>query len=210
MNKLFSFLIVCWLCILSSIGCVTHLSSFEYYGAKTMVQAPIKVIPIYIDKDFGAADKVAIDDAITQWNYALNGNIVLVVASTEFDMDIPTLKKCVAGGCWMFMPVNSANPMVEPANPGQPMTLAWTNDIGVLGNRIYFIRDRIQNEWMTGITLHEMGHLLGAEHDSAYLMRPSFSWASSRCVDYDAALEVAKYWNLDIKTMKYCVYESAK
>lgn len=209
MSKLISFLIVCWLCICCAFGCLTHEIKFAYYGAGHSVAVPLKVIPIYLDKSFGEMDKLAIDDAVSQWNYALNGNIVLQVVSTSFDMEIPIIRQCMLGGCWMIMKVESDNPMV-PYDPKDALslTLAWANDVG--GNRIYFVRDRIQNEWMSGIALHEMGHLLGAAHDNAYLMQPKFHWVEARCVDYDAAALVAKYWNIDMKTMRYCLYQTTK
>ena len=107
----------------------------------------------------------------------------------------------------MLMKVDSTSSFIPDENP-LSRTLAWANDVG--GNRIYFVRDRIVNEWMTGVALHEMGHLLGAPHDNAYLMAPKFNWENSRCVDYDSMVLVAKHWWIHPDQLKYCVYGSTK
>lgn len=167
-----------------------------------------KTIPIYIDKNFGAADLVSLDDSINAWNYALNGYIKLEVASTKFDMEPEIIRQCLAGGCWMIMRIDSSNPMVDDGASvnGQPvaLTLAWVNDIG--GNRMFIIRDRMRNEWVMGVSLHEMGHLLGAEHDNVYLMSAHYNWEDQRCVDYQAMKAVAEYQHLPVSRLNYCVY----
>jgi|SRR5579885_1030638 len=180
---------------------------FQYVGKAPTAAVPIKTIPIYLDKNFGIADQIAIDDAVSQWNYALNGYVVLKVVSTNFDMEPEIIQQCMGGACWMLLKVDS-NASFVPDEDSKHLTLAWANDIG--GNRIYFVRDRIDNDWMTGIALHEMGHLLGAKHDNVYLMQPQFNWRDGRCVDQQAAYLVANYWGIPVQNVKYCVYGVTK
>jgi len=197
------------LLLLVCMSCLGHQPlPYHYIRVAEGAMVPWKTIPIYLDKQFGQADLLAIDDAINAWNYALNGYVKLRVVSTSFDLEPEVIKQCLAGGCWMIMRIDSSNPMVDdgPTVNGQPAakTLAWANDVG--GNRIYMIRDRIDNKWMMGVSLHEMGHLLGAKHDNVYLMQAHYNWEDTRCVDYYSIKLVAEYQHLPLGRMNYCIY----
>jgi hypothetical protein len=195
------------LCLVNLMGCLGHQAlPFHYIQAGGYSAVPLKVIPVWIDKEFGTADQIAIDDAVKQWNYALNGYVKIVVVSTTFDMEVDVLKRVMSGDGWLFLKINSSNPLVDDKQfEGKKLwTLAWANAIG--GNRMYLIRDRINNEWVTGITLHEMGHLLGADHDNVYLMQPHYNWEDYRCVDYEALKRVAAYQHLPMAGLNYCQY----
>lgn len=205
--KRFLCLIILAVCL--AFGCSGHMGEFHYVNSGGYTPVPLKVISIYMDKNFGDADKVAIDDAIMQWNYALNGYIVLKVVDYKFDMQPSIIKRCELGSCWMILKTDSLNPMVatlDKPRGGKSYTLAWANSIG--GNRMTMIRDRMRNEWVTGIALHEMGHLLGAEHDDVYLMQPMFNWEQARCVDYEALRRVADYQHIPMGSLNYCIYGS--
>jgi hypothetical protein len=202
MKKLLMILMV----IIGCVSCLGHQPPpFHYVQHNGYSPLALRYIPVYVDKDFGELDKLAIDDAVRQWNFAMNGYVKLEVQSQPFDMEIDIIRKCLSGGCWMIMKIDSLNPMVGAVDPTpETRTLAWANDIG--GNRVYVIRDRIQNKWMTGIMLHEMGHLLGAQHDNVYLMRPHFNWEDYRCVDYQALKLVAEAQHIPMEHLNYCVY----
>ena len=192
-------------------GCfVRGPKAFYYTHNTTNISSPIKIIPIYIDKDFGPADKTSIYDSVVQWNFALNGYIKLEVKDTNFDMDPRIVRWILNGNGWMILKVDSSNSIVTSLDAKQGpkngnKILAWANEIG--GNRIFIIRDRIDNKWVTGISLHEMGHLLGAKHDNAYLMQPTYHWEDGRCVDYEALKLVAEYQHIPIQKLNYCTYE---
>lgn len=164
---------------------------------------PVKTIPIYIDNTFGEQDKLMIEDAVSQWNFALNGYIKLYVKDDHFDMNVEVLNEVVnKGNGWLFLRINHDSTFVHDEKGFT--TLAFVNEVG--GNRCYFIRDRLNSEMMTGVALHEMGHLLGAQHDNVYLMRPHYDWAGYRCVDQEALKRVADYQNLPMDHLNYCEY----
>jgi hypothetical protein len=195
------------------IGCMGHVVKPYHYIHSSMTSGvPLKVYHIWIDKNFGAADRVSIDDAIRQWNFALNGYVKLEVVSYEFDMEIEVLRRVVNGDGWIFMKIGSDSSLIDdgPKENGKPKfyTLAWVNQVG--GNKMWMVRDRIFNERVMGVTLHEIGHLLGAGHDSIYLMQPIFNLEDYRCVDYETARVVANYQHLQVGMMNYCVYGELK
>lgn len=184
---------------------------FHYISRGAYSVVPIKEIPVYIDIDFGEADKILIMDAITQWNYALNGYVKLNVVDDHFDMEPSVVSQCHMGLCWMILKVNSNNLMVKTIdgqvthdNGGEYHSLAWADSVG--GYVVYLIRDRVDPYQITGVMLHEMGHLLGAKHDDVYLMQPHFKWNEYRCVDKFTLKMVAAWQHLPLERLNYCEY----
>lgn len=167
---------------------------------------PKKVIPIWIDKNFGAADQIAIDDAIRQWNYAMNGYIRLEVVDTSFDMEVPKIVDSVRRDGWLFMKIAHDNPMV-PENTKGYWTIGFTERVG--GHHLYLVRDRLGNDDVFGVTLHEIGHLMGSDHVGIRLMYPHYTRARFQCIDWETIRAVAGYWELDPANLNFCVDKNA-
>lgn len=187
------------------IGCGNSLGkNFHYIGDEKYNLASKREYNIWIDDKFGEMDRAAIDNGIMQWNYALNGNIKLVVKSYEFDMEISKLEEIVKEGGWLIFKIDSNNGMIVDRKSGveQFHTLAWVDKIG--GTKIWVVRERVKNEWMTGLMMHEIGHLLGAKHDKG-LMRPHYRLEDYRCIDYEAISMVAEYQGIEIERLNYCI-----
>lgn len=197
-----------WMRLLALCGLVFGMSCahgpmpFHYVHSAPMSQPALKVIPIWIDSGFGEADRIEIDDAIRQWNYALNGYVHLEVVSWNFNMEPSIIQKVMHGGGWLILKIDSHSTFVHDA-PNH-FTLAFADSVG--GNRVYFIRDRIQNEWMTGLAMHELGHLLGAQHNGQDLMQANYNWETFRCIDQATVTQVADYLHLPASRLNYCVY----
>lgn len=189
-------------------GCGASLkdSHYEYSRVSNGSRVIYRVIPVYIDKTFGEQDKLALDDAIRQWNYVLNRYIELRVMSTSFDMEIEVLREAEAGRALLVMKVFSDNSQI-PESKGF-RTLAWVNTLG--GRRMYFVRDRLGVEDVKPIALHELGHALGSDHEKdeegnvGKLMYPHYKRGSFLCVDYGAMEKVAAYQGLDKNKLNYC------
>lgn len=184
-------------------GCGIPRPYYHYVGASEYQSEPWAEYVVWVDKNFGVEDKLAIDDAINGWNAALNGYVVIHVRSYEFDMEPSLLKKIVnSDNGWVILKIDSKNPILGTNHPN---TLAFVNDIG--GHSMWVIRDRIRGSWMKGIMLHEIGHLLGSKHTSKYLMQPYFKWELYQCVDYETLRNVVEAQHIPLKGTRYCVYE---
>lgn len=166
------------------------------------VNVVTKTIDVYVDADFGEADKVAIQEGIEQWNYALNKQIDIRVISWEFKMEPSLLKNKDA---WFILKVHSSTKLKPAETRGIP-TLAFADAIG--GHYIYMLRDRIQNEDVKGISMHEMGHLLGSAHVGTHLMHNTYVKGKYLCVDYASVESVAKAQHLEVDGLNYCIFES--
>lgn len=207
-------LLVIWLlaCLIAGVvaGCASairlgdpKLGYYEYVRRDAYLGTPERVIPIWIDKHFGEADKVAIDDAIMQWNYAMNGHVVLKVVDTSFDMEIPKIQEQVRERGWLFMKIDSTNKMIPDQKSSGYWTIGFTEKLG--GSHMYLVRDRLRNEDIFGVTLHEIGHLMGSDHVGERLMYPHYTRARFQCIDYETIKTVAKWWDLDVSGLNYCV-----
>lgn len=187
-------------------GCATMMSQpmlgrYSYSQKELYQGQPVRVIPIWIDKDFGEADRVAIDDALQAWNYAMNGYIRLKVVDTSFDMEVDKIVQQVNQNGWLIMKIKSDNHLVPTSEKGY-WTIGFTEKIG--GNHLYLVRDRLANEDVFGVTLHEIGHLMGSGHVGERLMYPHYSRARFQCIDYVTIAKVADYQNLPVGALNYC------
>jgi hypothetical protein len=176
---------------------------YQYTTVTPSTRTPTRLIPIWIDADFGLADQVAIGDAVQAWNHTLNGYAVLQIVDSNFRMEPSKIVLQVKQGGWLFLKINQDNPIVPaPPAPGEKV-LGFTNMLG--GTHLYLIRERLQNEDVFGITLHEISHLLGAVHRGEKLMHPSYTRVRYQCVDRETMQQVAEYQHLDAKHLNYCV-----
>lgn len=164
-------------------------------------QAP--VYPVYVDKQFSGDDRLAIQDALQQWDYALNGHARFVIVDTSFDMEMDKLQRAQRDDAFLIMMVHSDNPII-PTNiaPGQ-WCLGWTPYTG--SHWIRLVRDRLDTSTDVKLVLmHEIGHALGADHDGSGLMYNKYSPEQYQCVDYGAVVQVARWYHWDVHTLNYC------
>jgi hypothetical protein len=191
-------------------GCAAFLSeprlgAYQYTHQELYTGSPYRTIPIWVDINFGESDRMAIDDAVRSWNYALNGYIVLNIVDLNFDMEPDKVVKQVAAGGWLFMKINRFNPIVvdiDKTKEGGRRTLAFTERVG--GYHLYLIRDRLSNDAIYGVTMHEMGHLLGTDHVGDRLMNPTYTKARFQCIDHDSLWMVASYQKIPMEHLNYC------
>jgi len=175
-----------------------HAQPFRYSQVPGATYT-LNIKSIWIDKNFSAKDKLAIDDAIIEWNYVLNGTIILKPISYNFDMEIDTIKDAAANHGLLIMKIDSSNSMVENDH-----TAAWVNVIG--GYKLYVIKDRVGSR-LKKIMLHELGHVLGAGHQPGNtLMFSIYDEKKFSCIDYATVQQVADYNHISISNLNYCRY----
>lgn len=153
-----------------------------------------------IDKDFTPVELKEIIRAVNEWNRALNKEMTLNVVDISFDMEPSKIEECLKENGIMILKVPSYGTVMHLVDDG---TIgAKTDSIG--GHVIYLLSDRITDKSVFAFTLHEIGHVLGAEHTEAGLMHPRYSPSKNYCVDKEAINQVASFNGLDAKRLNYC------
>ena len=91
--------------------------------------------------------------------------------------------------------VDSRHPIAQQGEG----THALAVTTGGRGGFVYVISDRIGKRDLTGVIMHEFGHVLGAGHDGYGLMAPVYNAAMGRCIDHDAVALVARAQRLPLE-----------
>lgn len=150
---------------------------------------------IYIDKEFSLEERVEIKQAIREWNYAMNGAIILSVESEEFGMEVSTIKE----GGWFILKTDSIRKSREDSEGHY--VLGYVNKIG--GNYLSIVSDRVK--WnLKMIVMHEIGHLLGIKHTWRGLMLSEFIGEEFKCIDKVTMVEFGKIYDIGIERLRYC------
>lgn len=183
---------------------MAHSELYEYTNKQSYAHAPIRTIPVWIDSSFGDADQISLDAAISSWNYALNGYIKFAVITNYYHIPANPHEGSANSDGLLIMKINAANPPVPiPEHPAR--VWAFCDDIG--GHRIFVIRNRMENDQVGGVILHELGHILGARHvyGDDHLMFRYYSENGNACIDYNAIQQVANYNHIPIDNLNYCI-----
>lgn len=161
-----------------------------------------RILDLYVDREFDIPDRRYILSAVRQWNYALNGFVRFRTSLLPQDVPSSMIAEIKRTGGWIVARVDSRHPVTQTGEGRHALALT-------VGDRhtgfVYVISDRIGGRRLTGVVLHEFGHVLGAGHDSAGLMAPVYSAVASRCIDHDAMAMVAEVQRLPLSQLNWCV-----
>jgi hypothetical protein len=161
--------------------------------------------PVYVDKRL-SGDDVEIDAAIAAWNYALNGKMALTVVDWSFDMDPTEQQEAISRNGFLILRIDGDNPTIPDSAPGY-----WTlGFVPAIGNHwIYLVRQRVDYRRIKYLTMHEIGHALGARHRQSGLMSRYYN-SGYKCVDYLTVEQVAAYMGWDVGGMNYCLPDGSE
>jgi hypothetical protein len=177
----------------------TQLYGYTSHPARVSVG---RNLYMYVDRDFDPRDRDRIVSAIRQWNYVLNGFVRIHARLLPEDASSQTVGRIKQSGAWVVVRVDSRHPIAHQGEGRHALAVTVGNSrAGV----VYVIGDRIGRRDLTGVVMHEFGHVLGAGHDAAGLMAPVYSAEGSRCIDRAAAAMVANAQRLPLSDLNWCI-----
>lgn len=207
------------------IGIVVSCGGTTYYWKYTQNEASSHIehaplIPVWVDGTFTPAEMQEIKAAVTEWNYALNGQMRIYVVekkalgsdkqmhyypdgflSWEQGKELQKNAEKTGLGWVVFnTPSNSAH-YEKDTDEG---VLAFVHGVG--HHAVFVISDRFGSRSMKDVMMHEFAHLLGARHVNApSLEYPIYSKDQYSCIDKITVAQVANEHGLDLNTLNYCV-----
>jgi hypothetical protein len=159
-----------------------------------------RAIDLYVDRDFSDYERQKLLSAMRQWNYVLNGFVQFRARMLPDDPTQMTLAQIRRSGGWVVARVDSRHPVAQHGEGTHALAVTTGNR----GGFVYVVSDRIGNRDLTGVIMHEFGHVLGAGHDGFGLMAPVYNAAMGRCIDQDAVALVARAQRLPINQLNWC------
>jgi hypothetical protein len=166
-------------------------SAYRYTDkpAPASLSAGSRTLIVYVDRDFGPAERERIALALEQWNHVLNGLVRFRASLLPPDPSDQTVAQIRRSGAWIVAKVDSRHPAAR-----ERAALAMT-----VGGR-FATRD------LTAVMLHELGHVLGAGHDPhGHLMAPVYDRSNGHCIDRGAVAMVASAQHLPLNQLNWCV-----
>ncbi|MCW5736880.1 MAG: hypothetical protein KIS73_22330 [Enhydrobacter sp.] len=160
-----------------------------------------RTIALFVDRDFDNYERERIVAAMRQWNYVLNGFVQFRAKTLPDNPTHELLAQIKRSGGWIVARVDSRHPITRE---GEGMN-ALAVTAGGQGGFVYVISDRIGQRDLTGVVMHEFGHVLGAGHGGSGLMAPVYSAAMGRCIDRQAVAMVASVHRLPLGRLNWCV-----
>lgn len=211
MSKLYAFFALLFLLI----GCGHEQITISNNPKSVDIQP--QMIPVYIDTNFSKEDKVSIQKSISEWNNSLNGQIIIQIQSFDFDMEPYKIEEILHNKGWMILQTSIKHGGIPDEEQYKQCmkekqkdcyhTIAWADKLG--GSTIKIVKERVNLDTLYYITLHEIGHLLGAEHveDKRSLMYAHFTSDSYLCIDFQTVAQVAVFNQLNVSGLNYCIRE---
>ena len=145
-------------------------------------------VPVVLAVELSADHRERVLAAIREWNDALNGSV-------RFEIEANGAR----AGVWTVIPV----PKSELRNGPESLALTFAFPAG--GGVVCLYLDRLGGRDITGVMLHEFGHVLGLTHDGGgQLMSTRYSWHDMKCIDHGTMLQVAAHYKLRIDELKWC------
>ena len=172
------------------------------YTDKPMRASTGRSVALYIDADFGADERRSILSAAKHWNYALNGFLQFKPMALPDDPSPKMLAQIRRSSGWIVARVDSRHPVANRGEGRHALAVTVGNSFSGF---VYVISDRLGSRDMTGVVMHEFGHVLGAGHDGGGLMAPVYNPYAGHCIDRDAITLVATAQRLPVNQLNWCL-----
>ena len=179
-----------------------EVPAFQYTSHPATTAVVKRRISLFVDRDFDDTERQRIVAALRQWNYVLNGFVGFQAQLLPADVSQAALEQLRRRGGWIVARVDSRHPVAQRGDGLHALAVTVSNSRG--GGYVYVISDRLAGRDLTGVIMHEFGHVLGAGHDQSGLMAPVYSASGSRCIDYSAVAMVAQAQHLSMRDLNWC------
>lgn len=208
-------LVLLFCLIISLFGCAGPVKTgmYQYHSVAPDTQHQhFQLISFYVDKNFNKTERLALDQAIREWNYALNGYLRIQIISDKIDHeDTKAMRELVrklspTGEGVIMLKLNHDDPLLQNMEEEESgIRLAFTNGLGERGHLFVVLGDAIGSKDLHKILLHEIGHLMGSDHVNApSLMYPAYGYKQMGCIDKLTLAMVAEYRDIDLNHLNYC------
>lgn len=169
--------------------------------------ARTEIIAIQIDHQFGPSEQSKVLRAIEEWNYALNGYIRFEVTSTSFGAAVPNSMPAASRSSKNWVIAHAVGRGQDRGNAGD--VLALTQRLPGFGGLMILYDDAIGRADLGNIVLHELGHVLGLEHDPATrLMSANYLTDRQGCIDEATVTALAALEGLPVNELNWCALPS--
>jgi predicted Zn-dependent protease len=190
--------------MLWGIGCGPQY--WTYRQGKVPEHLVVQVIPVWMDNSLLIPQREGVIEAVGEWNKVFNGQIILqmepVLNRVEALKKLDEIDKTRTG--WVIISSTEEMLIAEGYIDEGDGVLAYVYNLG--GNLMIIVRDRIGTRDFKVIAMHEMGHLLGADHINAMsLMAPHYGREQINCIDKVTVAQVARFNRLRFETLNYCL-----
>lgn len=155
---------------------------------------------VWIDKDFSSQERFLIEEGLGDWNQALNGYLDFQIVDDRIEVTDATIDKVKTEHLSVLFIQQAHNPVVGSD------TIAFAD--GIPGHIVTIYSDRFAHVAGRQVVAHELGHILGARHNTVphSLMNENGFVMQSPCIDGATMKEVvAEHQWMGLKYTNYCL-----